>query len=229
MKDDIRENLIELRGRVADACEKYQRDTDDITIVAVTKTWPASMVRMAVAAGLHDIGESRIQEAEPKLAEAGPIARFHLIGHLQSNKVQKALMLFDVIQSVDSLGLAEEISRRAVKLGRTVECLVQVNCSGEDSKHGVAPDDALDLIEKVNKLPSISLIGAMTIGPLTDDEDRVRAAFRSCREIFKRGEDIVGDQFDTLSMGMTDDFPLAIAEGSTMIRVGTALFGTRPA
>ncbi len=229
MKDDIRENLIELRGRIADACEKYQRDTDDITIVAVTKTWPASMVRMAVAAGLHDIGESRIQEAEAKLAEAGPIARFHLIGHLQSNKVQKALMLFDVIQSVDSLGLAEEISRRAVKLGRAVECLVQVNCSGEESKHGVAPETALDLIEKINKLPSISLIGVMTIGPLTDDEDRVRAAFRTCREIFKRGEDIVGDQFDTLSMGMTDDYPLAIAEGSTMIRVGTALFGTRSA
>jgi pyridoxal phosphate enzyme (YggS family) len=229
MKDDIRENLIELRGRIAEACEKYDRDTDDITIVAVTKTWPASMVRMAVSAGLHDIGESRIQEAEPKLAEAGSIARFHLIGHLQSNKVQKALMLFDVIQSVDSLGLAEEISRRAVKLGRTVECLVQVNCSGEESKHGVAPETAPDLIEKINKLPSISLIGVMTIGPLTDDEDRVRAAFRACREIFKRGEDIVGDQFDTLSMGMTDDYPLAIAEGSTMIRVGTALFGTRPA
>ena len=228
MKDDIRENLIELRGRVADACEKYHRDTDDITIVAVTKTWPASMVRMAVAAGLHDIGESRIQEAEPKITEAGPIARFHLIGHLQSNKVQKALTLFDVIQSVDSLGLAEEISRRAVKLDRTVECLVQVNCSGEESKHGVAPEAALDLIGKINQLPSISLIGLMTIGPLTDDEDRVRAAFRACREIFKRGEDVVGDKFDTLSMGMTDDFPLAIAEGSTMIRVGTALFGTRP-
>jgi pyridoxal phosphate enzyme (YggS family) len=227
MKDDIRENLIELRGRVADACEKYHRDTDDITIVAVTKTWPASMVRMAVAAGLHDIGESRIQEAEPKITEAGPIARYHLIGHLQSNKVQKALMLFDVIQSIDSLGLAEEISRRAVKLNRTVECLVQVNCSGEDSKHGVAPDTALDLIEKIRKLPSISLIGLMTIGPLTDDEDRIRETFRACREIFKRGEDIIGDQFDILSMGMTDDFPLAIAEGSTMIRVGTALFGTR--
>jgi pyridoxal phosphate enzyme (YggS family) len=136
-------------------------------------------------------------------------------------------MLFDVIQSIDSLGLAEEISRRAVKLNRTVECLVQVNCSGEDSKHGVAPDTALDLIEKIRKLPSISLIGLMTIGPLTDDEDRIRETFRACREIFKRGEDIIGDQFDILSMGMTDDFPLAIAEGSTMIRVGTALFGTR--
>jgi pyridoxal phosphate enzyme (YggS family) len=227
MKDDIRQNLIELRGRIADACEKYHRDADDITIVAVTKKWPASVVRTAVAAGLHDIGESRIQEAEPKITELGPIARFHLVGHLQSNKAPKAVALFDVIQSVDSLGLAEEISRRASKLGRTIECLVQVNASGEESKHGGSPESALDLIRQITQLPSLSLIGVMTIGPLTDDEDRIRAAFRTCREIFKRGQDIVGEHFDTLSMGMTDDFTLAIAEGSTMIRVGTALFGAR--
>jgi hypothetical protein len=227
MKDDIRHNLIELRGRIADACEKYHRDTDDITIVAVTKKWPVSVVRTAVAAGLRDIGESRIQEAEPKIVELGPIARFHLIGHLQSNKASKAVLLFDVIQSVDSLGLAEEISRRASKLGRTIDCLVQVNCSGEESKHGESPESALDLIRQISQLPAISLIGMMTIGPLTDDEDRIRAAFRTCREIFKRGQDIVGEHFDTLSMGMSDDFPLAIAEGSTMIRVGTALFGVR--
>ncbi|MCX6835960.1 MAG: YggS family pyridoxal phosphate-dependent enzyme, partial [candidate division Zixibacteria bacterium] len=205
MKEDIRHNLIELRGRIADACEKYHRDKDNITVVAVTKKWPVSVVRAAVAAGLHDIGENRIQEAEPKITELGPIARFHLIGHLQSNKVPKAVALFDVIQSVDSLDLAEEISRRASKLGRTMDCLLQVNSSGEESKHGTSPESALGLIEQISKLPAISLTGVMTIGPLTDDEDRIRAAFRTCREIFQRGQAIAGERFDTLSMGMSDD------------------------
>lgn len=228
MNKNLSQNLIELRGRIANACERHHRDPDDITIVAVTKKWPVSLVRAAVAAGLHDIGENRIQEAEPKITELGPIARFHLIGHLQSNKVSKAVALFGVIQSVDSLDLAEEISRRVSKLDRTIECLVQVNCSGEESKYGTSPESALDLIRQVSQLPAISLTGVMTIGPLTDHEDRIRAAFRTCREIFQRGQDLVGEPFDTLSMGMSDDFPLAIAEGSTMIRVGTALFGSRP-
>ncbi|MEW5796874.1 MAG: YggS family pyridoxal phosphate-dependent enzyme [Candidatus Zixiibacteriota bacterium] len=227
MKDLIRNNLMELRGKIAEACELYGRDTDDITIVAVTKTWPASVIQTTVALGLHDIGESRIQDAEPKITECGPIARFHLVGHLQGNKVRKAVMLFDVIQSIDSLKLAEEINRRAEEFGRIIECLVQVNSSGEESKSGVAPESALELIRQVSALPAIKLTGLMTIGPLTDNQDRIRETFRACRELFKRGQDIVGGGFDTLSMGMTDDYPLAIAEGSTMIRVGTALFGAR--
>jgi pyridoxal phosphate enzyme (YggS family) len=228
MKETITNNLMELRGRIAEACEEHDRDADDITILAVTKRFPASVTQTVVAAGLLDIGESRIQEAEPKIKALGPIARFHLVGHLQTNKVKKAVALFDVIQSVDSLKLAEEISRRAAEIERTVECLVQVNASGEESKHGVSPDDAIELIRRVDQLPSIELIGLMSIGPLTDDEDLIRAAFQACRRIFKQGQDIVGDSFDTLSMGMTDDFGIAIAEGSTMIRVGTALFGPRP-
>jgi len=228
MKDDISNNLTELRGRIAEACEKYDRDAHDITILPITKKCPASIIRTAVASGLHEIGESRVQEAEAKIAELGPIARFHLVGHLQSNKAAKAVALFDVIQSVDSLKLAGEISRRASEINRTIDCLIQVNPSGEESKFGVAPEAALDLIRQVNGLPAITLIGIMAIGPLADDEERIRAAFRTCREIFKQGQDIVGDPFDTLSMGMTDDFPLAIAEGSTLIRVGTALFGARP-
>jgi len=228
MKETITNNLMELRGRIAEACEEHDRDADDITILAVTKRFPASVTQTVVAAGLLDIGESRIQEAEPKIKALGPIARFHLVGHLQTNKVKKAVELFDVIQSVDSLKLAEEISRRAAEIERAVECLVQVNASGEASKHGVSPDDAIELIRRVDQLPSIELIGLMSIGPLTDDEDRIRAAFQTCRRIFKQGRDMVGGGFDTLSMGMTDDFGIAIAEGSTMIRVGTALFGPRP-
>ena len=228
MNNDLGQNLTKLRGRIAEVCAQYNHRPDDITIVAVTKRWPESTIQAAIALGLHDIGESRIQEAEPKITSLGPIARFHLIGRLQSNKVRKAVGLFDVIQSVDSFKLAEEISRRAGEIGRIVDCLIEVNSSGEASKSGVTPLETLELIRQTQGLPSIRLIGLMTVGPLTDDLKQVRAAFRTSRELFEQGRDIVGDQFHTLSMGMTDDFAEAIAEGSTMIRIGTGLFGSRP-
>jgi len=228
MKETIAANLIEVYGRIAEACEQYERDIHDIDLVAISKRHPASYIQMAVAAGVHNIGESRIQEAEPKVAELGPIARFHMVGHLQTNKVKAAVQVFDVIQSVDSFRLAQEIDRRAGEINRTIECLVQVNISGEESKSGIAPEQTLDLVRQVNELPNIDLTGLMTIGPLTDNKDDIREAFARCRELFKQGQDIVGDDFDQLSMGMSDDFPLAIAEGSTMIRVGTAIFGERP-
>ena len=196
-------------------------------MVAVTKTHPAATIMTAIAGGLHNIGESRLQDAEPKLLEVGHIARFHMVGHLQSNKAKKAVELFDVIQSVDSLKLATEINHHAEAIDRTIECYVQVNCSGESQKSGVAPEECLKLLKQINELPAISLTGLMTIGPLTEDTDEIRQAFRRCNELFKQGRDLIGSDFDTLSMGMSDDFELAIAEGSTMIRVGTLLFGER--
>jgi hypothetical protein len=135
--------------------------------------------------------------------------------------------LFDVIQSVDSLKLAEEINRQAGLQERQIECLIEVNCSGEAQKFGVLPDACLDLIKAVKNLPQINLAGLMTIGPYTDDEHAVRSSFRLCYDLFRRGGEIIGREFDTLSMGMSADFPLAIAEGSTMIRVGTLIFGPR--
>lgn len=227
MKNVISKNLRELHGRIADACEQYNRDTDDITIVAITKTHPPATIKTAVAAGIHNIGESKIQEAEPKILEVGQIARFHLVGHLQTNKVKKAVHLFDVIQSVDSMNLAEEINRRAGEIERVIEGLIEVNCSGESQKYGVAPEECLELVKGVNSLSNIRLTGLMTVGPFVDDEQLIRDAFGNCRELFKQAQDLVGDQFDTLSMGMTHDFPLAIAEGATMLRIGTALFGSR--
>ena len=228
MKEAIANSLMELRGRIAEACEEYDRDADDISILAITKRFPASVVQTVVAAGLTDIGESRVQEAADKIGELGAIARFHMIGHLQTNKVKKAVALFDIIQSVDSLKLAEEISRRAGEIGRTIECLVQVNVSGEEGKFGVLPEAALELMRQTDQLPAIDLVGLMAMGPLTDDETRIRESFRAARLLFQAGRDQFGTGFDTLSMGMTDDFALAIAEGSTMIRVGTGLFGSRP-
>jgi PLP dependent protein len=227
MNHDLGHNLTDLRAKIADACARSGRKPDAITIVAVTKKWPASTITEAVAHGLTNIGESRIQEAEPKITALGPIARYHLIGHLQSNKVRKAVGLFDVIQSVDSLKLAEEISRRAVELERSIECLVEVNSSGEESKSGVTPEATLDLVRGVRRLATIRLTGLMTVGPLTDNPERIRAAFRTCQRLFEQGREIVSDGFDTLSMGMSDDFAEAIAEGSTMIRIGTGLFGRR--
>ncbi|MFQ6008393.1 MAG: YggS family pyridoxal phosphate-dependent enzyme [Candidatus Zixiibacteriota bacterium] len=228
MKNIISRNLTQLRGRIAEACEQYDRDADDITIVAVTKSHPPLVIKTAVAAGIHEIGESRVQEAEPKIMEVGPIARFHLVGHLQTNKAKKAVRLFDVIQSVDSFKLALEINRQAELVDKTIECYIEINSSGESQKFGVTVEECLNLIKQVKTLERIKLTGLMTIGPLTDDQDAIRRSFRLCREQFLSAREIIGDQFDTLSMGMSDDFPLAIAEGSTMIRIGTALFGPRP-
>ncbi|MDF1545974.1 MAG: YggS family pyridoxal phosphate-dependent enzyme, partial [bacterium] len=224
----LTKNLMELRGQIADACEEHDRDTDDITIVAVTKTHPAATIKTAVAAGLHFIGESRIQEAQEKFAEVGPIARFHLIGHLQTNKVKKAVLLFDVIQSVDSLNLAQEISRHATALDRTIECYIEVNCSGEEQKFGVLPERSLELVSQVKELPGIDLTGLMTVGPHTEDQSAIREAYAECHRLYLEAGQLVGDQFDTLSMGMSSDFELAIAEGSNMIRIGSSLFGPRP-
>ncbi len=228
MKTELSRNIVDLRGRIGAACEEYDRDVDDITVVAVTKDRSAAIIQRAVAAGLHNVGESRVQEFAAKYAEIGHLARFHLIGHLQSNKVKKAVQLFDVIQSVDSLALAEDINREAGSRDHTIQCLIEVNSSGENQKFGVSPDDCLDIVRRVSEMSQIELIGLMTVGPLTDDPKTIREAFAVCRDLFKHGRDIVGDQFDTLSMGMSDDFPLAIAEGATMIRIGTALFGPRP-
>ena len=229
MKDEISRNIRAVYGQIADACEAYDRDADDITVVAISKLHSAAALKTAVAAGIHNIGESRIQEAEPKLTEVGHIATFHMVGHLQTNKVKKAVQLFDVIQSVDSLKLAEEIRHQAGLVDRTIECLIEVNCSGESQKYGVAPEECLELIKKVNDLPHIELTGLMSIGPFTDDEEQIRSAFAACRDLFKRGQDMVGREFDVLSMGMSDDFALAIAEGSTMVRIGTSIFGSREA
>ncbi|HOP06390.1 MAG TPA: YggS family pyridoxal phosphate-dependent enzyme [candidate division Zixibacteria bacterium] len=227
MKVELSKNIVDLHGRILAACEEYDRDVDDITVVAITKTHPAGVIRSAVAAGLHNIGESRVQEFQTKFDEIGRIARFHMVGHLQTNKVKKAVQLFDVIQSVDSFKLAEEINKEAAADEFTIECLIEVNCSGEEQKYGVPPDACLELVRQVHSMDNIDLIGLMTVGPNSDDEEAVRAAFAQCRELFKQGRDIVGEEFDTLSMGMSGDFPLAIAEGATMIRIGSALFGPR--
>jgi hypothetical protein len=227
MKTDLAVNLRQLHGRIADACAEAGREANEITIIAVTKGHPAATVQSAVAAGLRNIGENRVQEAQEKIVALGQIARWHMIGHLQTNKAKKAVELFDVIQSIDSMRLAQEINKRAGELERVIEAYIEVNSSGEMQKSGVSPADTVDLIKAVRGMQNIKLRGLMTVGPLTESPDTIRRAFVLCRGLFKKGREIVGDEFGTLSMGMSDDFELAIAEGSTMIRVGTAIFGMR--
>ena len=221
----IAENLIVIQQRIALAAERAGRKSESIRLVAVTKTQPASVVRAAIEAGAREIGENYVQEAEAKLDELGPIpATRHLIGHVQRNKAGKAAALFDVVQSVDSLELAQALGRRAEALGKRLEILLEVNISGELSKFGVPPERALDLAGQVVTVSGLELKGLMGIGPLSGDERETRHSFQLLARLWEK---LPAEHRQVLSMGMTGDFEWAIAEGSTMVRIGTALFGAR--
>lgn len=224
---EIGDNFREVRARIDRAARETGRTIQDITLVAVSKTFPAEMIEAAVACGVTDIGENRVQEAAGKIERLGKIARWHLIGHLQSNKAATAVRLFDMIQSLDSIALAQKVSQAAEAQGKTITCLIEVNSSGEATKFGLPPDDVLPVAEQIVALPGISLRGLMTIGPWTDDRDRIRQAFESTARLFDRMKSACGRQIDTLSMGMSGDFETAVRAGATMVRVGTAIFGGR--
>jgi len=231
--ENLSENLARVRERVRRAAERAGRDPAEITIVAVTKGVDAATVQAALELGITDIGENRVQEARDKFArlQMEPGVRRHMIGHLQTNKVRQALALFDVIHSLDRPELAAELSRRATALGRVVPVLVQVNVAREPTKHGLEPEKVLDFIREAAKLPGLRIEGLMTIAPLTNDPETVRPVFRRLRELSRQVEEagIEGVRMQCLSMGMTNDFEVAVEEGSTCIRVGTALFGVRKA
>lgn len=228
MESIIRDNWRQLQEDVASACAKCGRSPEEITILGVTKTHSVETIRLAVAAGIANIGENRVQEAEAKFVHIGHIARYHLIGHLQSNKAKKAVRLFDIIQSVDSLNIAQEISRQAGEIGKVIDLLIEVNSSGEIQKFGVPPTAVFSLSKGIISLPNIRLVGLMTVGPLTDNLDSIRQAFRQCRELHTEMRGRCGAQISILSMGMSGDYHVAIEEGATMIRIGTGLFGDRP-
>ncbi len=218
---DIAERIAAVRARIDAACDRAGRLRADVTLIAVSKTHPESIIAAAYAAGLRDFGENRVQEALPKIESlrgAGVTPRWHLIGHLQANKIRAAIEGFDILHSIDSERLARAISERAV---RPVSVLIEVNVGGEASKFGVAPEDAPKLAEGIGGLPNIDLRGLMTVAPQTDDPEGVRPVFRKLREM----RDAIG--LPELSMGMTDDFEVAVEEGSTLVRVGRALFGAR--
>ena len=211
------ERLRGVRERIRAAAERVGRDPETIRLIGASKTVEAVRLAAFVDAGLGDLGENRVQEAEAKVPEVRG-ATWHLIGHLQSNKARKAVDLFEWIHSVDSPRLADALDRIAAELGLRPRVLVEVNTSGEASKHGVAPHDARGLVDYVRALPHLSLEGLMTIGPLEGDP---RTAFQRLRTLRDESE------LNELSMGMSGDFEVAIACGATHVRIGTAIFGPR--
>jgi len=223
----IAANLHKVRANIDRAAKRVGRKPQEITLVAVSKTFPAEAIQAAVAAGATDIGESRIQEALPKIDRLGPITRWHLIGHLQSNKAKKAVSYFDLIQTLDSVELAEKVSHEAADLNKRIDCLIEMNSSDEESKFGFPPEETMRAAARIIALPGINLCGLMTVGPWTTKEGCIKKAFDFTRQTFENMILQLGPQIKTLSMGMSSDYELAIACGSTMVRVGTAIFGAR--
>jgi pyridoxal phosphate enzyme (YggS family) len=221
--DGIPSRVAAVRARIAAACDRAGRDAGGITLIAVTKTHGVDEIRTARGAGVRDFGENRVQEALPKITaarEGGIDARWHMIGHLQTNKVKAALECFDILHTIDSERLARAISERA---SRMIDVLVEVNVGAEAQKSGVALAEAAKLSEAVGALPNLRLVGLMTVAPQADDPEDLRPVFRTLRDL----RDSIG--LSELSMGMTDDFEVAVEEGSTLVRVGRALFGPRMA
>ncbi|MBZ0157601.1 MAG: YggS family pyridoxal phosphate-dependent enzyme [Alphaproteobacteria bacterium] len=224
------EALSAIRRKMDAAAVRAGRRPEEVTLVAVTKTVGVAMVREAFRAGLRIFGENRVQEAREKAGqlpeEEYPGIRWHLIGHLQKNKVKQAVQLFDLIHSVDSPGLAEELHRQAERTGKMQRVLVQVKLSPEETKHGAAEQDLLPLLGRVRQLGALKVEGLMTMPPFFDDPEKARPYFRKLRELRDRAEK-EGFRLPELSMGMSDDFEVAIEEGATLVRIGTALFGER--
>ena len=225
---DISERLSVVRARV-DAAAARSPFHQSVILVAVTKFHPLVDMREAIAAGVTDVGENRVQELEEKRREsAGAFpARWHLLGHLQKNKVKKAVALADLIQSADSLDILRDIEKRAAEIGKVQEVLLEFNISGEETKSGLSPEDFEEAVALVKSLSHVRVRGLMCMAPLTDPE-RVRPVFREGRRLWERLADLFpAGEITTLSMGMTNDFEVAIEEGATMVRVGTAIFGPR--
>lgn len=225
----IRANVAAVRERIARAAARAGRSPASVTLVAVCKTFPRVYADLVVAAGVPDIGENRVQEAREKYGTGRPPgARLHLVGTLQSNKAKLAVELFDLIHSVDRLDLALLLNRLGERRGRAIDALIEVNVSGEPSKHGFAPDELLAALPSLAPLPYVHWRGLMTIAPLGSGAEGARPYFAQLAELRARCEEIAGrDSFPELSMGMTDDFEVAIEEGATIVRIGRALFGPR--
>jgi PLP dependent protein len=227
-----------VKARVAAAAEKCGRSPEEVTLIAISKTHPASVIKELIELGAMDLGENRVQEAETKIPEVGrdeagvTRPRWHLVGHLQANKARRALNLFDVIHSLDSVDLAQRLDRLCVELGRaSLPLLIQVDLGHEETKTGVDEKELPQLAETVQQLERLELIGLMTLPPFFEDPKQARPYFRRLRELRDElaHQGAFGDRRGELSMGMTHDFGVAIEEGATMVRIGTAIFGERHA
>lgn len=225
----IRENLAEVRSNIAKACEKVGREPSEVTLLAVSKTKPVEMIREAMAAGQRAFGENYVQEIEEKYAVLGDSADWHMIGHLQRNKVKYIIGKVSLIHSVDSLRLAEQIQKEAEKHSITVRVLLEVNVANEESKWGFTPDETVEAVKAVAAMPNVHVCGLMTSAPITEDAESNRVYFRQLRKLFDdiKAMNIENVDMQVLSMGMTGDYTVAVEEGSTLVRVGTGIFGAR--
>ena len=220
----LAQNLARVWEKIDAAAKRSGRGREEVTLVAVTKMVGADRIREAIMAGVTDIGENYVQEAQEKWIELREAARWHFIGHLQRNKAKAAVEFFDMIQSVDSIALAKEIGRRARAIDKCIDVLVEVNVAGEAAKFGISPDQSLDFAGEVAGVDGIRLCGLMGMAPFVDDPELTRPYFSLLRRLF---ENLPPENRVHLSMGMTQDFEVAIEEGATMVRIGTAIFGLR--
>ncbi len=229
MGETFQERLDAVRGRIAAACARAGRDPASVRMVTVAKTHGPDRVREAAECGVTVFGENKVQEAKAKIPLCPGHLSWHMVGHLQRNKVKDAVPLFDMIHSVDSVRLLETVDRVSAEAGKTMPVLVEVNVSGEGSKFGLAPEGVPEVLEASNKLDHASVVGLMTMPPFTEDPEKARVHFRRLRELRDQWRARTGMPLDELSMGMTNDFEIAIEEGATWVRIGTALFGERGA
>ena len=225
----VAENYKSVSDRIAAAAKRAGRDPSSVRLVTVTKTVDLDRIRQAAATGAAILGENRVQEAKEKIEALGSIAQWHLIGHLQTNKAKYAVKLFDLIHSVDNIELARELDRQSGKIGKKQNVLIEVNVAGEASKAGMAVREAPALVREAARLKNLSVQGLMTMPPFTDEPEASRPYFRVLRELAETivQENIPGVSMRELSMGMSGDFEVAIEEGATLVRVGTAIFGER--
>lgn len=228
MNSNFETKLADVRARIAAACEKAHRNVSDVEIIGVTKTFGPDAVRDAWESGIHIMGENRVQEAAAKIPECVSGPEWHLIGHLQKNKIRPALELFTYFHSVDTIQLLEHIIRIVDETGAKPHILLEVNVSGESSKFGLKPDSVPEVIERALSANSITLEGFMTMAPVVPDKELARPVFAKLRECRDMWEEEFGASFPRLSMGMSGDFEVAVEEGATWVRIGTALFGDRP-
>lgn len=226
MAERIRDRLLRIQDRIRAAAVRAGREPSSITLVAVSKAMPVEAIREAVTAGITILGENRVQEARDKIAALAGLATWHLVGHLQTNKSKLAVQLFDLIHSLDSLKLAQALDQHGQQAGKLVRCLIEVNLGGEESKSGISEEGVRPLLEAAGQLPHLRIQGLMAIPPFLPDPEQSRPFFRRLRNLRDKLE-AEGFPLAELSMGMTHDFEVAIEEGATMVRIGSAIFGPR--
>lgn len=229
MKEYISSHLRQVQERIQCACNRSRRDTHEVTLIAVSKTKPLEALQLAYDCGVRDFGENKVQEILQKAPQMPKDTRFHMIGHLQRNKVRQVLPFVTMIHSVDSLRLAEEIQQEAKRISKIVDILLEVNVAGEESKFGFSPEELINIIQQICNFSHIHVCGLMTIAPFVENPEQNRDVFKKLFQLYVdiKHKNIDNISMSVLSMGMTGDYEVAVEEGSTMIRVGTGIFGAR--